>query len=133
MDRYNSPIREIIRAPFWSTFFYRTKSGGTRPTWRFWRWLSVIVINVAFFISYHLDVQLLEGTMNGSRLLGFHLIDLFTALETWAATHVIHTNMIIGSVTVAVFYLLVGGKSFCAWACPYGIISEIGEHIHQKL
>ncbi len=32
-----------------------------------------------------------------------------------------------------VFYLLVGGKSFCAWACPYGVISEIGEHIHQKL
>jgi ferredoxin-type protein NapH len=133
MDRYNGSIREIIRASFLSTFYYKTKEGGYRPTWRFWRWLSVIVINIAFFISYHVDVQLLEGTMNGSRLLGFHMIDLFTAMETWAATHVIHTNMIIGSVTILVFYLLVGGKSFCAWACPYGILSEIGEHIHQKL
>ena len=133
MDRYNGSIREIIRASFLSTFYYKTKEGGYRPTWRFWRWLSVIVINIAFFISYHVDVQLLEGTMNGSRLLGFHLIDLFTAIETWTATHAIHTNMIIGSVTILVFYLLVGGKSFCAWACPYGILSEIGEHIHQKL
>jgi ferredoxin-type protein NapH len=133
MDRYNGSIREIIRASFLSTFYYKTKEGGYRPTWRFWRWLSVIVINIAFFISYHVDVQLLEGTMNGSRLLGFHLIDLFTAIETWTATHAIHTNMIIGSATILVFYLLVGGKSFCAWACPYGILSEIGEHIHQKL
>ena len=94
MDRYNGSIREIIRASFLSTFYYKTKEGGYRPTWRFWRWLSVIVINIAFFISYHVDVQLLEGTMNGSRLLGFHLIDLFTAIETWTATHAIHTNMI---------------------------------------
>ena len=95
--------------------------------------MSVILINIAFFLSFHIDIQLLEGTMSGSRLLGFHLIDLFTTLETWVATHEIHTNMIIGSVTIAVFYLLVGGKSFCAWACPYGILSEIGEYWHQKL
>ncbi len=44
----------------------------------------------------------------------------------------IHTNMI-WFYNYCVFYLLVGGKSFCAWACPYGVISEIGEHIHQKL
>jgi len=132
MDRYNSSIKEIIRASFLSTFYYRTREGKIRP-WRFWRWMSVIIINIAFFLSYHIDVQILEGTMNGSRLLGFHMIDLFTALETWAATHVIHTNMIIGSVTILVFYLLVGGKSFCAWACPYGILSEVGEYWHQQL
>ncbi len=133
MDRYNSKIKDIIRAPFFSTFYYKTKDGKIRPTWRFWRWMSVILINIAFFLSFHIDIQLLEGTMSGSRLLGFHLIDLFTTLETWVATHEIHTNMIIGSVTIAVFYLLVGGKSFCAWACPYGILSEIGEYWHQKL
>ena len=133
MDRYQDNIRDIIYTPFWSTFYYRTKNGAVRPTWRFWRWMSVIVINIAFFISYHLDVQLLEGTMNGSRLLGFHLIDLFTVIETWSATHVLHTNMIIGSITIAVFYLLAGGKSFCAWACPYGVLSEIGEAIHMNL
>jgi ferredoxin-type protein NapH len=133
MDRYNSSIKDILRASFFSTFYYKTKEGKVRPTWRFWRWLSVILINIAFFLSFHIDIQLLEGTMNGSRLLGFHLIDLFTAIETWVATHEIHTNMIIGSVTIAVFYLLVGGKSFCAWACPYGILSEIGEYWHQKL
>ena len=133
MDRYNSSIRDILRASFLSTFFYKTREGKSRPTIRFWRWLSVIVINIAFFLSFHIDIQLLEGTMSGSRLLGFHLIDLFTAIETWVATHEIHTNMIIGSVTIAIFYLLVGGKSFCAWACPYGILSEVGEHWHQLL
>ena len=134
MNTYGaSSIKEILHTSFFSTFYIKKPGGGLRPTWRFWRWLSVIVINIAFFLSYHVDIQLLEGTMSGSRLLGFHLIDVFTTIETFAATHVIHTNMIIGTVTIAVFYLLVGGKSFCAWACPYGVLSEIGEHIHQKL
>ncbi len=93
--------------------------------------LSVILLNVAFFLSYHIDIQLLEGTMNGSRLLGFHLIDLFTAVETWIATHHIHTNMIIGSVTIALFYILLGKELLCL-GIPYGNY-EIGEHIHQKL
>jgi len=133
MDRYHSSVKELIHASLWSTLYYKTKEGKFRLSIRGWRWLSVMIINVLFFLSFHIDMQVLEGTLNGSRLLGFHLIDPFTALEIFAAEHHFHVNVIIGSVTLIVFYLLVGGKAYCSWVCPYGVLSEIGERIHQIL
>jgi len=133
MDRYNASVKDLINAPFLSTFVYKNKKGKTRLTIRAWRWISIITINLLFFLSFFIDFQLLEGTLNGSRLLGFHMIDPFTALEIFAAEHHIHTNVIIGSATLIVFYFLAGGKAYCSWVCPYGLLSEIGERIHQKL
>ncbi len=133
MDRYNAKVRDLVNAPFLSTFYYKTKEGKSRLTLRAWRWMSIIIINLAFFLSFFIDFQFLEGTLNGSRLLGFHMIDPFTALEIFVAEHEIHTNVIIGSVTLLVFYFIAGGKAYCSWVCPYGLLSEIGERIHQKL
>jgi ferredoxin-type protein NapH len=133
MDRYGAKIRDLIDAPFFSTFVYKNRDGKTRLTIRAWRWISIITINLLFFLSFFIDIQFLEGTLNGSRLLGFHLIDPFTALEIFASTHHIHTNVIIGSATLVAFYFLVGGKAYCSWVCPYGLLSEIGEYIHLKL
>jgi len=133
MDRYSWSARELSNAPLLSTLYYINKDGKKRPTWRFWRWFSIILINLAFFLSYYLDIQFLEGTLTGSRLLGFHLIDPFAALEIFAAEHHLHTNVIIGSLTIIGFYFIVGGKAFCGWVCPYGLLSEIGERVHQIL
>jgi len=133
MDRYHDSGRELVRASLLSTLVEKNKNGKTRLTWRAWRWISIIVINLFFFLSFNADVQVLEGTLNGSRLLGFHLIDLFTGLEILAAEHHVHTNVIIGTTTLFVFYLLVGGKAYCGWVCPYGFLSEIGEHFHMIL
>ena len=133
MDRYRESVRELVNASLLSTLYNKSENGKFRLTIRGWRWLTVIMINLLFFLSFHIDLQLLEGTLNGSRLLGFHLIDPFTALEIFAAEHHFHINVIIGSVTLLIFYLLVGGKAYCAWACPYGLLSEIGERIHQIL
>ncbi|HIE34712.1 MAG TPA: NapH/MauN family ferredoxin-type protein [Campylobacterales bacterium] len=133
MDRYSWSTKELANAPILSTLYYKTKDGKTRPTWRFWRWLSIFLINLAFFLSFYFDIQFLEGTLTGSRLLGFHLIDPFVSLEILASEHHLHTNIIIGTLTVIGFYFIVGGKAFCGWVCPYGLLSEIGERIHQIL
>jgi ferredoxin-type protein NapH len=133
MDRYKGSVRELVNASFLSTFFSKNKKGKSRLSWRGWRWISIIVLNLAFFLSFYVDVQLLEGTLNGSRLLGFHLIDPFTALQIFVSDYSIHINVLIGSVTLIVFYFFVGGKAYCAWVCPYGLLSEIGEKIHLRL
>jgi len=133
LDRYNQSEREMLRISLWGTLFEKNEKGKTRLSWRGWRWLSIIIINLLFFLSFFVDIQILEGTLNGSRLFGFHLIDIFTGIEIFAATHHIHTNVIIGTVTLLIFYILAGGKAYCGWVCPYGLLSEIGEHIHMKL
>jgi len=78
MDRYHASVKELINAPLLSTLYYRNKNGKLRLTIRAWRWLSIIIINLLFFLSFHIDLQMVEGTLNGSRLFGFHLIDPFT-------------------------------------------------------
>jgi len=132
MDKYNS--RETIkRTTFWSTFFNKTRDGKRVLSYRMKRWILVIAIHLLFFLSFAIDIQTLEGTLNGSRFLGFHLIDPFTSLEMFLATYHLHINIIIGVSTITVFYLLVGGRSYCSWVCPYGILSEIGEKWHNTL
>jgi ferredoxin-type protein NapH len=132
MDKYNS--RETIKnTTFWSTFFDKTKEGKTFFSYRMKRWILVIAIHLLFFLSFAIDIQTLEGTLSGSRFLGFHLIDVYTNMQLALATYHIPINMVIGTVTVVVFYMLVGGRSYCSWVCPYGLLSEIGEKWHNML
>jgi ferredoxin-type protein NapH len=132
MDKYNN--RETIsKTTFLSTFFSKTKDGKTRLSYRAKRWIVVISIHLLFFLSFFIDLQVLEGTLNGSRFLGFHMIDPFTTLEIFLATYHIPVNIIIGVTTITVLYLLVGGRTYCSWVCPYGILSEIGEKWHNTL
>ena len=90
-------------------------------------------MHLLFFLSFASDIQTLEGTLSGSRFLGFHLIDVYTNMQLALATYHIPINMVIGTVTIVVFYMLVGGRSYCSWVCPYGLLCEIGEKWHNSL
>lgn len=106
-----------------------------KPTfaWRRWRWPSIILINVLFVISYRLDVQLVEGALTASRFVGFHMADLNSSLQVALAYKALLINLLIGTVTVAFLWWLVGGRTFCAWCCPYHLLSELAEMLHLKL
>lgn len=132
MDKWNTRAT-IKNTTFMSTFFDKTKDGKTKFSYRMKRWIVVISIHLLFFLSFHIDIQTLEGTLNGSRFLGFHLIDPFTTIEMFLATYHMPVNMVIGTITVLLFYLFIGGRTYCSWVCPYGILSEIGEKLHDTL
>ncbi len=118
---------------FFSTFFDKTKEGKSYFSYRMKRWIVIIAIHLLFFLSFAIDIQTLEGTLNGSRFLGFHLIDPFTTLQMYLATYHMPINIVIGTATIVIFYLLIGGRTYCSWVCPYGLISEIGEKLHNSL
>jgi len=101
--------------------------------WRNIRWATLLLLNFLFFASFFFDIQILEGTLSGSRLLGFHLIDPLAAFQVILASKIIMVNLVIGVVTILLFYLLCGGRSFCAWICPYHWLAELGEKIHQRI
>lgn len=132
MDKYNQRCT-IANISFWDTFFVVDKNGKKKPSIRFWRWVSIIGFHILFVLSYRMDIQVLEGALSGSRLFGFHLIDPFVALEVFLAYHHIPINLVIGASTIIIFYLLAGGRAYCSWVCPYGLISEIGEKINRTL
>lgn len=97
------------------------------------RWISVIIISSLFALSYFFDIQILEGSLVGSRFVGFHLTDPFAAIEVMLASFSIPINLLIGMATIVLFYIIIGGRAFCSWVCPYGFLSELGEYAHLAL
>ena len=115
--------------------FFRRRSvdGSLHPKIRPWRWMTAILLASLFLLSYGLDIQMLEGSMVASRLMGFHLVDLYCGLEVIAAHGEIATNLLLGMIFVGVVYWILGGRSFCAWACPFGLLSEWADILHKSL
>lgn len=104
-----------------------------RHKWRNRRWATLIVVNLLFVVSYSFDVQLVEGAMTASRVVGFHFADLNSALQVMLAFKQVVLNLVIGTLTVFVLWWLLGGRTFCSWVCPYHLIAEAAEAIHLRL
>lgn len=132
MNKYEER-KTLAKTTFLSTFIDETKEGKKKLSIRAKRWLVIISIHLLFFLSFAIDIQVLEGTLSGSRFLGFHLIDVYATLEVYLATYHMPINMVIGTVTIVVVYLIIGGRTYCSWVCPYGLLSEIGEKLHATL
>jgi ferredoxin-type protein NapH len=101
--------------------------------WRNRRWAVLIFVNLLFTFSYALDIQVLEGALTASRFVGFHLIDLNSALQVMLAHKHLITNLVIGTLTVATIWMLLGGRTFCSWVCPYHFVAEWAEKLHLWL
>lgn len=101
--------------------------------WRNRRWAVLIAVNLLFTLSYALDIQVLEGALTASRFIGFHLIDLNSALQVMLAHKHIITNLVIGTLTIATGWMLLGGRTFCSWVCPYHFVAEWAEKLHLWL
>jgi len=107
--------------------------------WRNIRWSVLIFMNLLFVISFVFDLAILEGSLSGSRLIGFYLMDPFNALQTLAITsttgYIVHLtmNFWIGLFTILIFWFLLGGRSYCSWMCPYHFLAELGEKLHNYL
>jgi len=101
--------------------------------WRNRRWAVLLLVNLLFVVSFWLDIQILEGALTASRFVGFHLIDLNSALQVMLAHKHIIVNLVIGTFTVFLIWVMLGGRTFCSWVCPYHLVSELTEKLHLKL
>jgi ferredoxin-type protein NapH len=107
--------------------------GSVSHKWRIRRWASILAVNGLFVASFWVDLQLVEGALTASRVLGFHFADLNSSLQLMLAHGHVVLNLLIGVTTVLLLYLLFGGRAFCSWVCPYHLVSEIAEMVHLKL
>jgi ferredoxin-type protein NapH len=101
--------------------------------WRNRRWAVLVAVNLLFTFSFWIDVQLVEGSLTASRFLGFHLADPYSSLLVVLAQRHLAVNLVIGASTIALFWGLVGGRSFCSWVCPYHLVAEWAEMLHLRL
>lgn len=94
------------------------------------RWAVLLFVNLLFVVSYSFDIQLLEGALTASRFIGFHMADLNSSLQVMLAFKHVVLNLLIGTVTIFLLWLLLGGRTFCSWACPYHLLAEWAEYLH---
>jgi ferredoxin-type protein NapH len=128
MHQYKKGNRDLIAEKLHARAHAEHKN-----TWRNRRWATLIFANLLFVVSFYFDIQILEGALTASRFIGFHLIDLNSALQVMLAHKHIITNLLIGTGTVLVLWILLGGRSFCSWVCPYHLLAEWAEKIHLWL
>ena len=81
-----------------------------------------------------LGVWIVKGNIASSLTLGvLPLTDPLVLLQVFASGHVPETAALIGAAIVLVFYLLVGGRTYCSWVCPVNIVTDAAEWLRCRL
>ena len=98
------------------------------------RRLSQVGILALFWLGAHQHLGWLTGNLSSSRVLRtIPLSDPFAVLQILATGRVLSATVLVGALLVLLFYLLVGGRSFCAWVCPLNMITDLAGWLRQRL
>jgi ferredoxin-type protein NapH len=93
--------------------------------WLLLRRACQLGILTLFFIGPWFGVWIVKGNLASSLTLDvLPLTDPYLLLQMLAAGFVPAATAIAGALIVAVFYVLTGGRVFCAWVCPVNIITD---------
>ncbi len=117
------------------------------PGAKLWSWRYIILRRISqfgillmFFGTAHWgwhvakDVPLLIGNLSASKFIGLiPLTDPFAALQIFLTGHALQSESLIGAAVVLGFYLLIGGRVFCAWACPVNMVTDAAGWLRDKL
>ncbi|KIM08415.1 MAG: quinol dehydrogenase [Sulfurovum sp. FS08-3] len=78
--------------------------------------------------------KFLQGNLSTSLLLeSVPLSDPYAVLQMFVAGAIVSTNLIIGALIITLFYLVLGGRVFCAWVCPVNMITDAAAYVRRKL
>lgn len=102
--------------------------------WLLLRRLSQLGILALFLIGPLAGVWIVKGNLNFSYTLGvLPLTDAFVGAQTLVTGHLPERLGLIGLAIVLVFYLLVGGRSYCAWVCPINPVTDAAHWLRTRL
>ena len=95
---------------------------------------SHIGIRLAFFLGPWFGLCLVKGNLSFSLTLStLPLADPYLLLQGLLTGQVPERLGLIGVAIVLVFYLLVGGRSFCSWVCPVNLVTDVANWLRTRL
>ena len=93
--------------------------------WLVLRRLAQISILLLFLAGPWFGLWIVKGNLSSSLTLGvLPLTDPLLVAQSLAAGHVPLRDALLGAAILSVFYLVAGGRSFCAWVCPVNMVTD---------
>ena len=88
---------------------------------------------LALIASPLLGLGVFRGNLAAGELLGMPLADPLAFLQALIGGRVLVLSYLGSALLVAAFYFVLGGRSFCGWVCPVGLITEMGDKLRRRL
>jgi ferredoxin-type protein NapH len=102
--------------------------------WLLLRRLVQLGLLALFLLGPLFGIWLVKGNLSASLTLGvLPLTDPYLLLQSALAGHHPVATALVGAGIVAAFYLLVGGRVYCAWVCPVNIITDTAAWLNGRL
>ena len=107
--------------------------------WRAHRWLLLrrlvqLGILGLFLVGPWAGIWIVKGNLNSSLVLDtLPLTDPYVLLQSILAGHALEVTAISGALIVIAFYVLVGGRAFCAWVCPVNIVTDVAHWLRKRI
>ncbi|MFA5626714.1 MAG: quinol dehydrogenase ferredoxin subunit NapH [Thiohalomonadaceae bacterium] len=115
------------------------KAINAKGRWRAHQWLLLrrlmqTTLLTLFLLGPLVGIWIVKGNIASSLTLDvLPLTDPYLALQTLLTYHALETTALVGALIVLLFYLLVGGRTYCAWVCPVNIITDTAAWLHRRL
>lgn len=130
MSRDN--VRETLERPGQDAI--RNRGWWSAHRWLLLRRLSQLLVMGLFVLGPWAGVWLVKGNLNSSLTLGvLPLTDPYVLLQSLAAGQWPFTTALLGAALVLAFYLLVGGRVYCAWVCPVNPVTDAAAWLRRRL
>lgn len=98
------------------------------------RRLSQVFFLALFLTGPPFGFWIAKGTLASSMTFGvLPLTDPFVLMQTLAARHWPEMTAVTGALIVLAAYLLLGGRSYCAWVCPLNPVTDFAAFMRQRL
>ena len=88
---------------------------------------------LALIASPLAGLSFFRGNLAAGELFGFSLADPLAFLQATVAARIFIPSFFIAALVIASLYFLIGGRTFCSWACPVHLLTELGDGLRRRL
>lgn len=101
--------------------------------WLMLRRLSQLAFLALFLSGPLVGLWIFKGTLAASRFLDtIPLADPFILLQSLVTGTIAGSTALLGGALIAGFYLVSGGRAYCAWVCPVNIITDFAAWLRLR-
>ncbi len=105
-----------------------------RHRWLLLRRVSQLGLLAAFLAGPWFGLWLLRGNLASSVLLDtVPLTDPLVLLQALVAGHGAQMAALSGAALVLLVYVLLGGRSYCAWVCPLNLVTDLAAGLRRMM